>query len=284
MTSIPYTTPTFPKEIPNLVDEIRLANSARETLLRDKRGSTARVLDAVYLMPNLLSPGQTVTEIDLRAYLQDIIGPKSIKQALKDELFTPAGTTRTGGRGRPAQTYKIPFPQEVSLRLGVPHTFGSELTLKDCSSLKLYRIGLLRSLVMRRPGNYSRAFLAEMLGVSERSTREYCKAAGDIEVMPRFIHVPLTWDKLPEIPTARPEQFGKWIEWHFDGNKPFRVPLFREVAEDMLRMQLHYNMKGQEVTLSIVTQQTNHYRYQPGAQKDREEFEAWLILQEQQGC
>ena len=80
----------------------------------------------------------------------------------------------------------------------------------DVAGVKEYRSWLHRALMERRPGQYTRRWLAGRLGVSEQTTRRYDLFQG-VKVFPMYSYTRLFWhnleqfvpkdtDKLPDLP------------------------------------------------------------------------------------
>jgi hypothetical protein len=257
-----------------------VSNAVREALLRRKETATLRVLEALSLAG--WQPGQFFTEREARETARRYaVGDWSVRKALHHtELFkspepeasSPAKyvntavdtqnteykkcffvtlpkPTKNQRRGRPVRYYVMPDQETLSNLLEVQPAPATRIAAEDLHSCRTYRQAALRELVKRRPGNYSREWLADFLGVSVTTTRRYTKDAS-FTVMPTYHESPLLWrnvDSLipPDIHNARP---GSFLE---DANGK-KYPPIRPVARRLLGQSRYVWFKWRGV---------NHYAY-----------------------
>ncbi|MEO8611666.1 MAG: bifunctional DNA primase/polymerase [Chloroflexota bacterium] len=243
-----------------------LLNSIREWLLGHACAAAARVLDGL-LMAGIKA--ETIfTERQACEWLQPFrIGRRSIMTALKSllpdgkplfekvteplhtspivanaatqseialkkcDLVTGANRVKTSGR--PAVYYRLPDNDKLMQRFGLSHSQADPLSVDDLASPKTYRRALHGALVNRRPGSYTRGWLAERLGVSKWTSRRY-DAALNIIVQPLYTEQPVRWTNVESlvprsIEDARP---GTFMETE-DGK---RYPPLRAIAMHLLDM------------------------------------------------
>jgi hypothetical protein len=267
---------------PEQVGPIGLLNSVREKLLEQGFTGAARVLDGLYLVG--LKAGAVFTERQVCELLQPYhIGRRSIVSALKLvladglRLFTqvtdPLHTTpkqagaainrktaekkclmspvanRVKTSGRPAINYILPDNADLARRLGVFLGSSDPLDPDDLATMTSYRRALHRELIRRRPGQYSRNWLARRLSVSKWTCRRY-EAALKMIVQPIYSEESIRWTNLEnllpiEIENAIP---GTFLE---DAHGKRYAPL-RSIAMRLLD-------QGQAVT--VKRRAPNYYTY-----------------------
>jgi hypothetical protein len=125
----------------------------------------------------------------------------------------------------------MPDQKTLCEKLGVQPAPGSTMPPEDLRSGRVYRQAVLRELVRRRPGHYSRDWLADFLGVSVTTTRRYTRDVS-IAVTSTYHESPLLWRNLdslipPDIQDARP---GSFLE---DANGK-KYPPIRPIARRLL--------------------------------------------------
>ncbi len=202
-----------------------LLNVVREWLLGHQSVAAARVLDGLLLAG--IPVGSAFTERQACEWLQRFqIGRRSIVAALKsilpdgkplfekvsDPLHTPSiqanaarhpendqkkcdsvrGANRVKTSGRPSAYYILPDNEELLRRLALQESPADALGVDDLNSPTTYRRALHREMVRRRPGSYSRQWMAERLGVSKWTSRRY-EAALHIVVDPMYVEQPVRW-------------------------------------------------------------------------------------------
>lgn len=258
-----------------------LPGSLREKLLQLKMCHTLRVLDAL-LMANV-KPGTCLTEKLICEILHNIVGRYSIRQALRATLpdgtlifqqQTPSPVPPTPThvaadsavdrnnncvlfrvtkpnkirRGRPAVTYLMPDSANLCARLNLKLTGSDKLAPADVSGVKSYRQSLHREFLQRRPGQYSRKWLAQRLGVSVRSVQRYRQDSG-ILAKPVYHALPLSWYTLNYIPVGLP--LGGMFLQSETGK---RYPPLREIARYLL---------ARRERVMLMRQDVNHYSVPP---------------------
>ncbi len=251
-----------------------VSNAVRESLLKRKETATLRVLEAFTLAG--WQPGRRFTEREAREVARSFtIGDWSVRKALRQaQLFEPPSAndanadtniqkpeyktcffvnqpkpTKNKTRGRPVRYYVMPDQKTLCEKLGVQPASGSRIVPEDLRSCRVYRQAILRELVRRRPGRYSRDWLAGLLGVSITTTRRYTHDVS-FTVTPVYHDSPLLWRNLdslvpPDIQDARP---GSFLE---DANGK-KYPPIRPVAQRLLGKSGYVWFKWRGV---------NHYAY-----------------------
>jgi hypothetical protein len=251
-----------------------ISNAVRESLLKRKELAALRVLEAFTLAG--WQPGRVFTEREAREVAQTFtVGDWSVRKALRQaQLFEPLAAndanadkniqkpeykkcffvnqpkpTKNKPRGRPVRYYVMPDQKALCEKLGIQLAPGSHLAPDDLRSCRVYRQAILRELVRRRPGRYSRDWLADFLGVSVTTTRRYTQDMS-FAVTPVYHDSPLLWRNLDsliplDIQDARP---GSFIE-DVNGKK---YPPIRPVAQRLLGKSGYVWFKWRDV---------NHYAY-----------------------
>lgn len=147
-----------------------LHNTTRETLLQSGRGSTALVIDALYLCG--LKPYTQFTYSQAHeqlAWMQ--INPKLVRRGLADPLFSP--------KGRRNVIYTLPAASTARKHVNASYNgISDDLPAEAFRSLHEYRKALHHALICRRPGIYTRGLLARRLGVCKKTTANYDKQLG----------------------------------------------------------------------------------------------------------
>jgi len=103
-------------------------------------------------------------------------------------------------RGRPAQIYRLPSPNEIAEKLGIKKTSSDVVATTDFLSVRTYRQALHKQLLERRPGHYTRTWLGARLGVSRWTTRRY----GQPQTGVHAIQIELACRGYIDEPTAEP--------------------------------------------------------------------------------
>lgn len=229
--------------------EFGLPNTLRERLLALAKGEAALVFDAMLYAG--LVPGRWYSRRKILAALRKVgieTSPELVRRGLNSGVF---GRGRlVAGRGRPESLYFLPFPETVM------SSYGLELWLRcdqvaapDFASLTDYRIALHRELIRRRPGIYSRKFLASRLGIGKRTTRNYDRRAGIIAEQ-RFQHEPLTRDNWK----AKLERAKIGHQW-------LRVENWQtgEIKNYPAKLVIGRRLQGTPAIFTLITQLANHY-------------------------
>jgi hypothetical protein len=234
-----------------------LPNCLREKLLQIGLGEAALVLDAC--ITTGLERGDQFTFDALWERLQGkgiAVSEGLVRRALVTEIF-PSVSIRQPRRGRPQIRFTVPSIELLVNKYNAGFWLTTDpLEPQDLGSLRSYRAALHREFIRRHPGNYSRAFLGNRLGVSKSAVINYDHQAG-VQSRPRYTRNPLNVyvNPLDLVPTVR-ASWATWLEIEpFDHEndvpgKPFRAPPKKMIAALWLS-------RGANVTL--VTQQTNAY-------------------------
>jgi hypothetical protein len=110
-------------------------------------------------------------------------------------------------RAKNLQAYRLPTRQEINAALGI---VGGSYCLIDPSKLqsqKTFRATILAAYIAIYSGDYTRKQLGDVIGVSGRTTQDYCKIE-DIEVTPNYKRTPLTVAMIEAMPND-PDQLRK---------------------------------------------------------------------------
>lgn len=263
-----------------------LPNAIRESLLQRSQVAVARVLDGLLMAG--VQAGARFTERAACELLRIVgIGRRTVQAALKmfapaeepifEQVQAPpnppnhiahaadAGvkrrtkcsfvsgadrvkTLRDSLGGRPARQFRMPDTGRLYRLYGVSASGSDPLEAADLRSPEAYRCALQRALIKRRPGHYSRAWLAARLGISVWTCRRYDRRIG-LDVQPHYQTRTVTWANLEDLPLeeAPVPPDGAFLETS-DGK---RYPPVRGLAARLLRQH-------QSVTLK--RQHWNHYR------------------------
>ncbi|MCA9882875.1 MAG: bifunctional DNA primase/polymerase [Anaerolineae bacterium] len=216
-----------------------LPNSVREYFLTNQQTALVRVLDGLYISG--LIGEDVITERQICDRLADVVGRYSVLQALKAAyvdgnpvfrtlenpsprppsstdvaalgchstnniciLFrgTASDKNKTGQkRGRRPRRYILPTISELCEKLGIVNKGGDALQLEDVQSATAYRHAVNRSLIQRRPGRYTRQWLANRIGVSLRTWQRYLKQ-GQIQARATFHEFAISWRNLNIVPAG----------------------------------------------------------------------------------
>ena len=216
-----------------------LPNSVREHFLAHQQTALVRVLDGLYISG--LRGGDVLTERQIRERLAAVVGRYSVLQALKatfedgSAIFrtledpsprppSPTDVARLGcnstnnicilfsgtasdknnqgqKRGRRPRRYILPSVSEICQKLSVDNKGSDALDMADMQTPASYRHAVNRGLIQRRPGRYTRQWLAERVGVSLRTWQRYLKK-GQIQARATFHEFAITWRNLNSVPAG----------------------------------------------------------------------------------
>ncbi len=147
------------------------------------------------------------------------------------------GTKRVKSKGRPKTgcppcSYIVPSVGYLCRILNVQPGGSDAIQAEDLHNPKTYRQALQRGLMQRRPGLYSRRWLAARLGISKRTCRRYDRQIG-LRVRPTYREKYITWENLSAVPRSKDdfEPVGMFLE------TPDRVryPPFQVIAGRLLK-------------------------------------------------
>jgi hypothetical protein len=233
-------------------------NAVREALFQLQQTYTVRVLDGLRLAG--VEPGQSFTTSQALKLLAGQVGKHSVYHALKattdagQALFPPSGhppetsyadtslvndqtkeCSLVGPKnrekppgGRPERVFIMPTNLELCRKLQVKLTRSDPLTQDDLVSAKQTRMAAHREFIKRRPGMYSRRWLARRLGVCRVTLDSYNREI-PIQVRHCYADKPIFWDNLHEIPLAL-DIAGTFLE----DERGKRYPAKREIARRLL--------------------------------------------------
>lgn len=206
----------------------QLTNLIREKLMTLKLTCVIRVLDGLRMCG--VQPGATFTKLDVIDYLKGIVGEWSIRRALNAQIQIPlpsepsnpknAVAKDTGAstiikcflitRKKPSNVtspiiYVMPSNSDLAELLRVPDShIIDELVPEDLISARSTRKSLHRCYLRRRPGQYPMRWLANRLGLTKRSLRNYHRDQLEIRRQDLFSTTNIHWNNLSEIPDERP--------------------------------------------------------------------------------
>lgn len=221
-----------------------LPTNVREYLLANNLGAASLLCDVLYYLD--IEPGRRFTEREALELVYPMgIGRKIVRAALASSAIFPMVKRRKDGTpGRPPWQYELQTTTYIAERCGLWPSASDGLSAPDLCSLPDYRAAIHRLLIERRPGQYTRKFLAERLGVTARTTRNY--DGDDIEITPQFSRQSLTPNMLRQWGDRLP---SRWFE--FNGR---RYPGLRIVGIVLLSRK---EEQGGDVI--VVEQQANIY-------------------------
>ena len=228
----------------------QLPNGIREALLQQRQTHTVRVIEGLRLRG--LAPGQGFTESQACELLQNLVGHYSIRQALtattsggkavfrrEKAVQPPSGHPQTPNgvatkntrdtiskcleissskpklncRGRRKLVYTMPSNAELAAHLGIQTVTPSDpLDEADLRSARTTRQALHRTLIKRRPGQYTCYFLANRLGISCLTLQRYNASDPLIHVVPMYSAIAIHWHNLKAIPVDFVGQGGLFLE------------------------------------------------------------------------
>lgn len=265
-----------------------LPTAARERLLQAGLVSTARTLDALRLAG--WADGREFTEREaVEACAPFGVSRPTVRRALSPApASVPVSSTRAGAsegteinlspfcivttplehtmyvrvknddklnRGPKAQHYRMPSCADLCAQLGVADQGTDPLQPADLASASAYRKAINRALIRRRPGQYSKAWLAERLGVKARTLSNYTAQDAHVSATAQYHRQDIhraTIQLVPDEPDKT--DWGKWLEDGTlkDDGTPRRYPPVRAIAARLLDM-------GRAVVL--VTRERNRYEF-----------------------
>lgn len=262
-----------------------LPTAARERLLQAGLVSAARTLDALRLAG--WADGREFTEREaVEACAPFGVGRPTVRRALSPApASVPVSSTRADGaeinsspfcivthplehtmyvrvqngdklnRGPKARRYRMPSCAELCAQLGVADQGTDPLQPADLASASAYRQAVNRALIRRRPGQYSKGWLAERLGVKARTVANYTAQDAHIHATAQYHRQDIhraTIELVPDEPDKT--DWGRWLEDGTlkDDGTPRRYPPVRAIAARLLDM-------GRAVVL--VTRERNRYEF-----------------------
>jgi hypothetical protein len=253
----------------------QLPNTLREWLLKQS-GGVAFLRTYEGLLLHGCIGGQIVARQAIFKKLAGLVGEHSIKRALAQtapggqrllacvpvssaaadpDLFDGEEKTCLVDRTKPPKSkkaahrpnkyYRLPTIEELCDVFGCAiHGVSDPITQDDLESVKAYRQAMERELIRRQPGQYPQGWLADRLGVTERTIYRYHQEI-PINSAPTFIRMQLTLGSyqnwLPAKEVARRAGIdlrGQCLE----DKRGYRYPPVAALAEELLQ-------KGNQVWL-----------------------------------
>jgi hypothetical protein len=132
--------------------------------------------------------------------------------------------------------------------LGVRQTVSDPLTTADVTGGRDLRLALHRELIVRRPGLYSRRFLAARLGVTVRTVQGYHQPAG-VKVAPMFLEQLVAWHNVDSLLQTHKGSLADGVFLRDERGK--RYPALKQIAVRLLAKD----------HLVLLVQQTANYYY-----------------------
>jgi len=247
-----------------------LPNSVREALMQRKLTHVIRTLEGLLLAGFRAGMGFTADQA-IQA-LKGVVGRDSIYNALN--TIAPTGqpyfpqrnpsahpkasdeaayqksrlktkkcffvTEKKSGikkRGIQSRWFKMPTVNDLCRMLGVKSSGSDVLTWDDLMSAHQTRMALHRELIKRRPGEYSRRWLANRLGVTRRTLDTYNRLI-PIRTRATYHETPLSWISIDTLLTDE-ALAGAFIET-LTGKK---YPALRAVAARLLAKGTYIRLK-----------------------------------------
>ncbi len=186
-------------------DKLVLNNNIRESLLQQKAGHAALVLDLLF--SSGVSVGVMLSVRDIMSIarengveISEYVIRSGLTQAKELGLMAWRRVINRK-KGRPTILYGLATIKGIAEKLGVKWWESADSIGKVAlSSLRNYRAALHRALIERRPGRYARGWLGERLGVGKRATWNY-EQATDIEVTAQFEREEILIEDVVKLPT-----------------------------------------------------------------------------------
>ena len=261
------------------LSELGLTTDIRECLLQQRATTAARILDILYLSG--VKPGDIVTaqqvwekckpyDISLNTVYRVLNKYSHSGNGMGLEIFAIFSPfysfqhviredhAKKYRRGRREIKYRIPTLEELENKLAVAQKIRhyDPISSRALRENKLYRAEVHAAMPKRRPGNYSRRFLGERIGVSSKTTRNYDKMV-NLEIVYRLKRRVMTLGDILTLPSDEElahkpsKNFCRWLETESGRRyKPTRDGARRALATNE--------------TVYIVKQLVSHY----GAQRD----------------
>ena len=257
--------------------QVSVPNPVREVFLQRGQTAVLRVIEGLLLAG--VKEGVVISQSAIEKTLKGVVGRYSILKALSTtyldksaifELITPSAppdphTAVANGnqqvdkqkcilfrvtspdknkRGRPSKQYLMPKMSIICSKLNVKYITNEAIQQEDLASATAYRQAIHRELLQRRPGLYTRKWLAKRIGVSVRTCQRY-NQADEINVQPMFIETPISWRDIGKIPDESPLN-GTFLR----DEQGKRYPALRCIATHLLAKKHH---------VTYVRQDRNYY-------------------------
>lgn len=197
-----------------------LYDTTRLSLLQVNKGYTALVADALAFLGFVEYQTFTAQQaIELLAQLG--LNSKQVRIGLNHPIF---GRNRTR-----SATYTLPAASTARKVAGgdSDNALKTPLPRSAFSSLKMYRMHILKAFLERKPGKHYRKFLAEMIGVVGGTIYNYVKALG-IKVQKNVRSHILTPEWMSKLPSYK-WQGRFWLQI-FTKETVIDAPLRQEIA------------------------------------------------------
>jgi hypothetical protein len=174
------------------------------------------------------------------------VGAKKSGLIAYDPLLTSSDPSSAGRGGRKAGVFVMPSNAELCVLLGTTDTGGDRLTLDDLKTAPDTRKALHRELIRRRPGTYTRKWLAERLGVCLVTLDTYNRDI-PINVIHAFTREKIGWHNLERV---QEEKIDPSVFLADENGKKY--PALRVIAASLLK---------KNHTVCLLAQRPSFYHY-----------------------
>ena len=188
-------------------------------------------------------PSNDVCKKQKKCYFVGDKKPGKITSAPFLPLSTPSNTGRAG---RKAHVFMMPSNTELCELLGVTDSGGDSMTLNDLRTAPGLRKAVHRELIRRRPGTYTRKWLADRLGVCLITLDTYNRDI-PINIMHSFTREKIGWHNLEQV---QEEKIDPSIFLTDENGKKY--PALRVIAAKLLK---------QKHTVYLMRQRPSFYYY-----------------------
>ncbi len=254
----------------------QLPNSVREALMQRKMTYVIRTIEGLLLAG--FKAGQTIRTQQAIITLKGLVGRDSIHNALQStstnglRLFRrippvnphltakavarsksqsnnkkcfllPSNNQKKPQGGRPEHAYQIPSIAELCMLLGVKPSNSDPLERTDLAAAHQTRMALHRELIKRRPGKYSRRWLANRLGVTIPTISTYNHAI-PIHSRSNYLETTMRWDNIERLPLDEPMRGAVLVTTNGK-----RYPALRTIASILLAKGevVHLKQQGSNI-------------------------------------
>lgn len=226
--------------IPNPVIEGLLQESWRSAM-------AFTVLRMHGVRPNTLITVDYVTAL-FEEYAPEFANDQWVRRALQLEIFETGERYLNRKQGAPAHYFRMPADHELAKWLGVSVSNCSHTRFEPhhLNSRPVFTMVVHQALIARRPGQYTRQWLAKRLGIGESTLRRWEKLYSQvlahpmIETIETFTRENIEWliDKIPK--KAKPGPF--WISIYLHGQEIARRAFRKHNVVDALRRGFHVEL------------------------------------------
>ncbi|MCB9454223.1 MAG: bifunctional DNA primase/polymerase, partial [Anaerolineaceae bacterium] len=174
------------------------------------------------------------------------VGDKKQGIILSEPFLNTCDPSNPNRAGRKTHEFIMPTNTDLCALLGVTDSGGDSLTLDDLKTAPETRKAIHRELIRRRPGTYTRPWLADRLGVSLVTLDTYNRDI-PINVTHSFTREQIGWHNLE---TVQEEKINPAVFLTDENGKQY--PALRVIATKLLK---------KKHTVYLLAQQPNFYSY-----------------------